>query len=119
MPLESLLHYKRYATLSAYEYVINVFPLFIQYLEKLIAPLNLNAFYVFHPIHSLFELKGVLSLIATLVFAVSLSVALRKNRVAFLGLMFLQCRSCRSFTSLHWVKILSQRDTFTCPLSVM
>ena len=79
---------KNYVTLSAYEYVINVFPLFIQYLEKLLAPLNLNAFYVFHPIPSLFQLKGALSLMATLVFVVLFLIALRKNRVAFLGLLF-------------------------------
>ena len=79
---------KRYVTLSAYQYAINVFPLFIQYLEKLLVPLNLNAFYVFHPIASLFELKGILSLMATAVFAVLFPIALKKNRVAFLGLLF-------------------------------
>jgi tetratricopeptide (TPR) repeat protein len=74
--------------LSAYQYAINVFPLFMQYLEKLLVPLNLNAFYVFHPITSLLELKGALSLIATGVLVLLFPVALKKNRVAFLGLLF-------------------------------
>jgi len=62
---------KRYATLSVYQYAINIFPLFIQYLEKLLVPLNLNAFYVFHPIASILERKGVFSLVDTLVFCLS------------------------------------------------
>jgi tetratricopeptide (TPR) repeat protein len=80
---------KGHVKLSAYQYAINVFPLFIQYLAKLLFPLNLNAFYVFHPITSLFELKGALSLVATVVFVVLFPVTLKKNRVAFLGLVLM------------------------------
>ncbi len=79
---------KSHITLSAYQYAINIFPLFIRYLEKLLVPLNLSAFYVFHPITSLYELKGAFSLMATAVFVALLLVALKKNRVAFLGLVF-------------------------------
>ena len=79
---------KRHITLSAYQYVINGFPLFIQYLEKLLLPLNLNAFHVFHPISSLFEMKGALSFMATVVFVVLFAITFKKNRVAFLGLLF-------------------------------
>jgi tetratricopeptide (TPR) repeat protein len=79
---------RRYEMLSSYQYVINVFPLFIHYLEKLLLPLNLNAFYVFHPIASLLELKGILSFIGTIVFLVFLYLALKKSRVVFLGLLF-------------------------------
>jgi tetratricopeptide (TPR) repeat protein len=80
---------KRHVTLSAYQYAINVFPLFIQYLNKLLVPINLNAFYVFHPIASLYEVKGALSLMATLVFVVLFPIALKKNRAAFLGLVLM------------------------------
>jgi tetratricopeptide (TPR) repeat protein len=80
---------KRHVRLSAYQYVINVFPLFIQYLAKLLLPLDLNAFYVFHPITSLFGLKAALSLMATVVFVVLFPVMLKKNRVVFLGLVFM------------------------------
>jgi hypothetical protein len=79
---------RRYEMLNSYQYVINVFPLFIHYLEKLLLPLDLNAFYVFHPIASLLELKGILSFIGTIVFLVFLCLALKKNSVVFLGLLF-------------------------------
>jgi tetratricopeptide (TPR) repeat protein len=78
----------RYAMLSTYQYVINVFPLFMHYLEKLLLPLDLNAFYVFRPIASLLEPKGILSFIGTIVFLVLLYIALKKNEVVFLGLLF-------------------------------
>jgi len=80
---------KRHPDLSTYQYLINIFPLFIQYLEKLILPLNLNAFHVLHPISSLSEAKGVLSLIITIAFGILIFVAFRKNKVLFLGLLFI------------------------------
>jgi hypothetical protein len=54
---------KRGGELSVYQFFINIFPLFVQYLKKLIFPADLNALYVFHPIASLFEMKGIVSLI--------------------------------------------------------
>ncbi len=80
---------KRHAELSAFQYVINVFPLFIQYLKKLIIPVNLNAFHVFHPVSSIFEMKSVVSLILTAVFVLCTCVALRRNKVVFLSLLFI------------------------------
>ena len=80
---------KRHVELSSFQYVINVFPLFIQYLEKLVLPLNLNALYVFHPISSIFEMKSVVSLILTAIFVWCTCVALRKNKVVFLSLIFI------------------------------
>lgn len=78
----------RRVVLSAYQDVINIFPLFARYLEKLLLPVNLNAFYVFHPIASLFELRGVLSLAVTVVFVVLLPVVFRKNRTALMAFLF-------------------------------
>ena len=78
---------KGHVTLSAYQYAINVFPLFIKYLGKLLLPINLNAFYVFHPIASLSEMKGVLAVIATVVFMTTCCVALKKDRLVFFGLL--------------------------------
>jgi tetratricopeptide (TPR) repeat protein len=80
---------KSHVTLSTYEYVINVFPLFSKYLEKLLVPLNLNALYVFHPITSLLQLKGILSLTVTAIFVVLIAITLKKSRVAFLGLLLI------------------------------
>ncbi|HAM53054.1 MAG TPA: hypothetical protein DCP92_21010, partial [Nitrospiraceae bacterium] len=78
---------KRHVTVSAYQYVINVFPLFVRYLEKLLLPINLNAFYVFHPIASLYEVEGASSLMATVLFMLLFPIALKKNRAVFLGLL--------------------------------
>ncbi len=79
---------KMHVSLSAYQYVINVFPLFAKYLEKLIAPLNLNTFHVLHPISSLFELKGAFSFMATAAFLILTAIAFKKNKVVFLSLLF-------------------------------
>lgn len=86
--LEKFAPHREHLSLSAYQYVINVFPLFVQYLEKLIAPINLNTFHVLHPISSLFELKGALSFMATVAFLILIPIALKKKRVVFLGLLF-------------------------------
>ncbi len=79
---------KRYEMLSSCQFAINVFPLFVTYLGKLLLPLNLNAFYVFHPISSIIEWKGALSFLATIVFLILFSMASRRSRTAFLGLVF-------------------------------
>jgi tetratricopeptide (TPR) repeat protein len=75
--------------LTDYEYFINVFPLFCQYLEKLLLPLNLNAFHVLHPIKSIFQLKGILSLVITAAFVVLSAWALRKNKTVFLSFLLI------------------------------
>jgi tetratricopeptide (TPR) repeat protein len=77
----------RHAELSSYQNIINVFPLFGQYIEKLLLPLKLKAFYVLHPITSIFEPRGLLSLIMTSVYIVLVFIMWRKSRVVFLGLM--------------------------------
>jgi len=75
---------RSHIVLSAYEYIINVFPLFTQYLENLLLPLNLNAFHVLHPISSLFETGGIVSLAVTAAFVVVTFLAFRKkSRVCF------------------------------------
>ena len=79
---------KRHAELSIYQYVINSFPLFMKYLQKLILPINLNAFYVLHPIYSLSEAKGILSLMITAAFVAVTLFSLKKNRLIFLSLFF-------------------------------
>jgi tetratricopeptide (TPR) repeat protein len=74
---------KRHAQLSTYQNIINIFPLFSLYLEKLFVPINLNAFYVLHPIASLWETKGILSLAVTVSFIVLAFLAMKKNRMVF------------------------------------
>jgi tetratricopeptide (TPR) repeat protein len=72
--------------LSAYGYIINVFPLFLQYLEKLLLPLNLNAFHVLHPISSIFETIGIVSLAVTAAFFVVTFLAFKKKSKVCFGL---------------------------------
>jgi tetratricopeptide (TPR) repeat protein len=79
---------KRHMELSTYQYMINVFPLFAQYLGKLVLPLNLNAFHVLHPIASLPEPKGILSLIIIVAFVAFAIIVSKKNKLAFFSLFF-------------------------------
>lgn len=79
---------KRHADLSNYQYIINTFPLFAQYLEKLIFPTSLNVFHVFHPISSVFEWKGMVGFSLTIAF-ISLICFFRKNRGVFFSLLWI------------------------------
>jgi tetratricopeptide (TPR) repeat protein len=78
---------KAHPGLSGYEYFINVFPLFAQYLGKLILPINLNAAYVFYPVHSLLEWRGIMAVTVTLCFILTLYLARDRNRVVFFSLL--------------------------------
>ncbi len=75
--------------LSSYEYLINAVVLFSRYLEKLLFPLNLNVWHVFRPVASLYEAKGMLSLLVVGTFIVVSVLALKKSRLALFGLLFI------------------------------
>ncbi len=76
---------KKFIEMTNYQYVINTFPLFIEYIRKLLLPLDLSALYVFHPVNSLSDPKAFLPLILT---AVLLSLALlSKKDILILGIM--------------------------------
>jgi protein O-mannosyl-transferase len=75
--------------MSVYQYVINVFPLFGDYLAKLIFPINLSALYVFRPIFSLFSVKGFVSLMVTVAFCLLIIRAKRRDRIVFLSLLLI------------------------------
>jgi tetratricopeptide (TPR) repeat protein len=79
---------KVHADLSTYQYFINVFPLFAGYLEKLVLPVNLNAAYVFHPISSVLEWRGTISLVVTTGFIITLYLLRNRNRVVFFSLLW-------------------------------
>ena len=80
---------ERHTELSGYEYFINVFPLVGRYLEKLLLPLNLNAYYGFHPIDSLLQWRGIVSLAVTCGFLVFLGASYRMHRLAFFSAAFI------------------------------
>jgi len=77
---------RRHSEMSAYQYLINVLPLFSQYLGKLLFPTNLNAYHVFQPVSSILEPNGLLSLAATIAFVGTVLLALKKSRSAFFAL---------------------------------
>jgi tetratricopeptide (TPR) repeat protein len=77
---------RRHGDLGFFEYAINVFPLFRKYLQKLILPVNLNAYHVFTPVTSLLHPDAILSLLVAILFAAALLLAAKKNRPAFFAL---------------------------------
>ncbi len=72
--------------LSLYQNFINVFLLFAEYVQKVIYPANLSAFYIFNPISSLFEKRGMISLFVVVVVVISCIAAFSKSRHVFWGL---------------------------------
>jgi tetratricopeptide (TPR) repeat protein len=80
---------KFHAYLSNYEYFINVFPLFVQYLGKLIIPANLSAAYTFHPINSLLEWRGLMAVVLTVGFVCALYLLRDRNNAALFCLLLI------------------------------
>jgi tetratricopeptide (TPR) repeat protein len=74
--------------LTAYENVLNVFPLVARYLGKLILPVGLSAIYSVLPVHSLFEPMAIIGIISVLVL-VGLLVISRSRRAIFFGLLWM------------------------------
>lgn len=75
--------------MSNYEFFLNIFPLLIQYLGKLLLPVDLSLYYIFRPVRSLFELRGLTSLILTLVLIAGLYFLRNRNRLAFIGILWI------------------------------
>lgn len=75
--------------LSAWGYVINVFPLFAQYLEKLLFPIGLNAFHVFHPVAGIGEPRSIVGLAVTAAFIVLLAWVRKKDNLVFFSLLII------------------------------
>jgi tetratricopeptide (TPR) repeat protein len=75
-------HQKRHTELSSYEYLINVFPLIGQYFAKLVLPINLNVFHEFHPIHSILQMQGILSLAVICAFVFFGLLFFRRQKLA-------------------------------------
>jgi tetratricopeptide (TPR) repeat protein len=74
---------EKVAVLSAYGQFINVLSFFMQYMEKLIFPVQLNAYHIFHPLSSILEPRGLLALTNALAFVVFIAVALKTNKLVF------------------------------------
>jgi Tfp pilus assembly protein PilF len=74
---------KRYFALTNYQFVINVFPLLLQYLQKLLFPFNLSPIHVFHPITSISQSTGILSVFIILTIMYLASKILSKKIYLF------------------------------------
>lgn len=76
------------AEMSAYGYVLNVFPLLVRYLQKLVAPLNLSLVYTYHPVRSLLDVKAASSVAVTAALFGSAWWAARRSRITlFAGIL--------------------------------
>lgn len=75
--------------LDTYQHTINSLHFFTLYLGKLFLPMNLNAFHVFHPLHSVLEWKVLLSIIFSAAFLVFGVLALKRNKLILLSLLFI------------------------------
>ncbi len=80
---------KSYIELNTPQLFINIFPLFSHYLEKLLFPINLNIWHVFHPISSLLQPVGILSVAVTAVFVFLTFIAYKKNKSVFFCLLLI------------------------------
>jgi tetratricopeptide (TPR) repeat protein len=87
--LEGFAPVNRFENMSMLTHVINIFPLFAKYLEKLLLPLNLNSFYVYKPIYSIFSLKVVISLLVTLAFIASIFLSFKRNKLFVFSLVLI------------------------------
>ncbi len=73
--------------LSTWQYAVNIMSFFAQYMEKLILPLDLNAYHIFHPMKSVLQSEGLLSSGIAIVFMIIVALALKKNKPVFFGLI--------------------------------
>jgi cytochrome c-type biogenesis protein CcmH/NrfG len=73
--------------LSGYQYIINVFPLFYQYLEKLILPVNLSFWRDFHPINSLKTVEGMMYLLIAVVYLIAIWLTRKKDKIVCFSLL--------------------------------
>ena len=85
--LRSFAPEESYGDLSTYQFIINTFPLFREYLASLLWPFNLNFWHTFNPISSLFEAKGMVALGVTVIFCIVAVTAYRKNKILSFGLL--------------------------------
>jgi protein O-mannosyl-transferase len=87
--LGGMVTFKTPLKLSPSEYLIDILALFREYIGKLLLPVNLNVWHVFHPPATLFSFPGMVSLLVTAGFLIVAVIAIRKSRVALLGVLFI------------------------------
>ena len=77
------------AGLDVTGYLINALPFFMQYLGKLLLPINLSVYYSFKPIASLLEPVGLFAILTVTGFALATWYALKRDRAIFFAMVFI------------------------------
>ena len=72
--------------LTNFQFTLNAIVNFSLYICQLIYPFNLNAYHVFHPVHSFFEWKGLASFSIMTAFTGFVFFAFKKDRPVFFSL---------------------------------
>jgi tetratricopeptide (TPR) repeat protein len=85
--LRSFAPSESYSYLSTYQLIINVLPLFREYLTGLLWPFDLNVWHTFHPISSLFGTSGIISMLVAVLFFIGATAAYRKNKIILFSLL--------------------------------
>jgi hypothetical protein len=75
--------------LTTFQYLLNVFPLTIEYFKTLLFPVNLTVFHVFHPVFSIMEGKALASIFLIATFFMLLYVLKRKSPLALFALLWI------------------------------
>lgn len=75
--------------LSTYQVIINIFPLFTDYLKMLALPVDLNIIHVFHPVFPLFDSRVLLALCSTVIFILVVLIARKKSKGLFFSLLWI------------------------------
>lgn len=86
--LKGFTAYQSHQEMGIYQYIINIFPLFMDYIIKIFAPFNLSVFHVFQPIKQIYEIKGIISILIVLLYVFSLILSYKKDKLFFFGLLF-------------------------------
>ncbi|MEE9542624.1 MAG: tetratricopeptide repeat protein, partial [Thermodesulfobacteriota bacterium] len=69
--------------------ILNIFPLVFDYFSKLVLPINLNFFYTFKPVHSVFEARALLSIVFAAVLVLILWRTYKTSRLTFFSILFI------------------------------
>ncbi len=87
--LHALTPMKSHDNMDFFQLAVNVFSLLAQYFQKLLLPVDLNAYYVFHPIGSAFDTRGIVSLIFMSILAYLCYISIKKSKAAFWCLLLI------------------------------
>lgn len=82
-----IIHHKQ-AALSAFESLLNAFPLLFQYFWKLLLPIDLKVIYIFTPAASFADIR-VLAGVALVTLTAAGALLARKNRVIFTSIFWM------------------------------